>query len=122
MISLSELGYLVVAVGLLQACAAPQDKEAPLRSPTRDYPHPPPTTSDGEVVGAEGKTPADRLAEGPTNEGPAPGWKADEKGIRYDSRRAAGATDYEAGSDEKKSDKDSEATGGDKHPEPKPEQ
>jgi hypothetical protein len=63
---------------------------APLRSPSNDYRPPPPTTSDGEVIGADRKAPADKLAEGPSNSGAAPGWKIDSQGVSYDPRARVG--------------------------------
>ena len=63
---------------------------APLRSPSHDYRPPPPTTSDGQVLGADRKPPADKLAEGPSNQGAAPGWKLDSNGISYDPRARVG--------------------------------
>lgn len=63
---------------------------APLRSPSNDYRPPPPTTSDGQVVGADRKPPADKLAEGPSNTGAAPGWKLDSSGISYDPKARVG--------------------------------
>jgi hypothetical protein len=67
---------------------------APLRSPSNDYRPAPPTTSDGEVIGADRKAPADKLAEGPTNSGAAPGWKVDSSGVSHDPKaRVGGAID-----------------------------
>jgi hypothetical protein len=63
---------------------------APLRSPSNDYRPPPPTTSDGQVIGADRKPPADKLAEGPSDHGAAPGWKVDSTGISYDPRARVG--------------------------------
>jgi len=90
--------YVFTAVlALLSASCSPASSDAPLRSPTRDYPGPPPTTSDGEVIGADEVPPGDRLEEGARggNESAlSPGWKADEKGLRYDPKqRAGGAID-----------------------------
>ena len=68
--------WLLVAVPLC-GCADTR-REAPLRSPSRDYRPPPPTTSDGQVVGADRVAPGDRLEEGPrARDGLdlAPGWK-----------------------------------------------
>jgi hypothetical protein len=92
--SCSIAGVLVPA--LLMACA-PTGTNKPLRSPTRDYPAPPPTTSDGHAVGADGKDPADTLEEGATPSGPAPGWEIGEDGVEYDpERRTGGETEGEA--------------------------
>jgi hypothetical protein len=80
--------------GASWSCSPSNAKEAPLRSPTRDYPPPPATSSDGHVVGADGKAPADALEEGATPAGPAPGWEIGEDGPTYDpERRTGGAID-----------------------------
>jgi hypothetical protein len=47
-------GWLVPAAVLLAACA-PRASSAELRSPSHDYPAPPRTTADGEVIGADRK-------------------------------------------------------------------
>lgn len=44
--------------------AAPAEK-APPRSPTTDYPHPAARSADGQVVGADGVSPEDRMRAGP---------------------------------------------------------
>jgi hypothetical protein len=80
------------ALGLLAlASCAPERKDAPLRSPSQDYPHPPVRTSDGKVVGADGKPPSDWIAEHGTTGHAAPGWKAGPEGPSYDPTRHAGA-------------------------------
>ena len=77
---------LVLALGLLASGCA-QNTDAPLRSPTKDYPLPPPQTSDGQVVGVDNRPPEDRLEEGASTDGPAPGWSIDEHGVKYDPER-----------------------------------
>jgi len=85
---------LVTLCGGLAAACGSSNPDAPLRSPTLDYRPPPPATAgDGEVVGADGVSPQDRLEEGPSagsEPGLAPGWKADEKGLRYDPKERVG--------------------------------
>lgn len=79
-------------IGLLTACAS-TNPDGPVRSPALDYKPPPPTTPDGEIIGADGVRPEDRLEEGPatgSESGLAPGWKADEEGVRYDPRERVG--------------------------------
>jgi hypothetical protein len=49
------------ALAVLAACGGPNDA----RSPAVDYPEPPPTTADGEVVGADRMAPGDKLDTGP---------------------------------------------------------
>jgi len=46
------------------ACGG-QAPQAPVRSPTLDYPLPAAQTSDGQVVGADRERPEDKLREGP---------------------------------------------------------
>jgi hypothetical protein len=48
---------------MTSACGG-QNADSAVRSPTLDYPLPPSQTSDGEVVGADGVRPDDKLAEG----------------------------------------------------------
>ena len=71
------ISILPIIGALLCACAAEPAQNRPFRSPTRDYPHPPVQTSDGEVVGADRIAPADKLEQGPTQNGLAPGWSLD---------------------------------------------
>lgn len=61
--------------------------DANVRSPTKDYPLPPPQTSDGQVLGADNRPPEDRLEEGASSAGPAPGWSVGEDGLEYDRER-----------------------------------
>lgn len=83
----------VVGLALSLAACSPASSEGPLRSPSQDYRPPPPSTSDGRVVGADGVDPRDRLEEGPSVGGdgkPAPGWEVDAKGVRYDKKKRVG--------------------------------
>ena len=92
------------ALVLAGAGCAANSSEAPLRSPSKDYPPPPPTTADGQVIGADGVEPSDRLKSGArvgTEDALAPGWQADEKGLRYDPNAPTGGSDH----DDKKSKK-----------------
>lgn len=82
---------LVLVFGLFAFACAPA-AEAPVRSPSKDYPLPPPQTSDGQVVGADNRPPEDRLNEGASTAGPAPGWSVDEHGVKYDPERPARGT------------------------------
>ncbi len=77
---------LALALGL-GAPACQPSANAPVRSPKRDYPLPPPQTSDGQVLGADNRPPEDRLEEGVSTDGPAPGWSAGEDGLKYDAER-----------------------------------
>ncbi|HYQ25674.1 MAG TPA: hypothetical protein VER04_00605 [Polyangiaceae bacterium] len=63
---------------------------APLRSPSLDYAPPAPTTADGDTVGADRRAPDDKLHEGVTNEGLAPGWHAGKTGPTYDPKQHVG--------------------------------
>ncbi|HYO95150.1 MAG TPA: hypothetical protein VER33_11595 [Polyangiaceae bacterium] len=82
---------------LSSVACSPASSEAPLRSPTRDYPPAPTTTADGETLGADGVEPADRLGEGPsagTDSSLAPGWKAEDGKLTHDPKeRVGGAVD-----------------------------
>ena len=77
------LGAICVAA-LASACSRPSDAEVQAPAPDR---HPPPQTSDGRVVGADGKSPAQTLAEQPSTAHPAPGWKLERDGVSYDPKR-----------------------------------
>ena len=77
---------------LLLACGS--GGGAALRSPSLDYTPPPPETADGDPVGADREGPSDKLHEGITSSGPAPGWNANDKGLTYDPKeRVGGAID-----------------------------
>jgi hypothetical protein len=82
-LSALSLGILL-ALGSL-GCQRAAD--APVRSPSQDYPLPPPQTSDGQVVGVDNRPPEDRLAEGASSDGLAPGWSADQEGLEFDPKR-----------------------------------
>lgn len=75
-------GTLVSGLAALVVACAPTETEAPLRSPTRDYPPPPPREPDGRVMGADNLSPEERLEQGAqVGRDPklAPGWKLDEE-------------------------------------------
>lgn len=78
---------------LLPACTNAQG--APLRSPALDYQPPPPeSAADGEPIGADGVSPGEKLDQGPSTAGPAPGWSVDKGGPEYDpKKRVGGAVD-----------------------------
>ena len=81
-------------LGLVLAGCAQSNTAAPLRSPSVDYAPPAPTTADGDTVGADRRGPADKLHEGVTSDGPAPGWEAGKEGLTFDpKRRTGGAVD-----------------------------
>ena len=92
---------LAFGVGLLLlGCTSQVPAEQPARSPTRDYPAPPPRTSDDQVVGADGVAPADKLEQGATSDGLAPGWNAEDGEPSYDPKaRVGGATDRDEKAD-----------------------
>jgi hypothetical protein len=54
----------LLALLAVTGCGARQS-DAPVRSPSLDYPPPPAQTSDGEVVGVDRVPPGDRLQQGP---------------------------------------------------------
>jgi len=81
---LALLGCLV-----LLGCSKAQG--APLRSPSLDYEPPSPqSAADGQTVGADGVSPGDKLGEGVSTSGPAPGWGADKTGPTYDPKKRVG--------------------------------
>lgn len=91
-------GWLIASA--LSACAG-GSSEAPLRSPTHDYPPPPPRESDGRVMGADNIPPGERLEQGAavgTDNELAPGWQVgEEKPLEYDpEKRKGGATELES--------------------------
>ncbi|HEY3494576.1 MAG TPA: hypothetical protein VGK73_07815 [Polyangiaceae bacterium] len=88
---MAQASRALLIVLLASACSSNQ--EGPVRSPARDYPHQPPRTSDGQVLGADGKAPGELLEESATTDHLAPGWTADEHGLKYNPKRPAGATD-----------------------------
>lgn len=73
---------------LLLACGS--GTSAPVRSPALDYSPPSPSTADGDTVGADHRGPGDKLHEGVTSDGPAPGWSATKKGLSYDPKDRVG--------------------------------
>jgi hypothetical protein len=82
----------LIMFGGLAACGG-ANPDGPVRSPTLDYRPPPPTTAEGKPVGADGVRPEDKLEEGPatgTKTGLAPGWKADQEGLRYAPKQRVG--------------------------------
>jgi len=82
----------IVGCVLLAGCA--QSSTAPVRSPSLDYAPPPPETENGDSVGADLRGPSDKLHEGVTSNGPAPGWQANKNGLTYDpKKRVGGAVD-----------------------------
>lgn len=89
----------VLAASIAWACAS-TNPDAPLRSPTQDYPPPPPRESDGRTMGADNIPPGERLEQGAragTDNELAPGWELDEqKRPRFDpEQRKGGAIDTE---------------------------
>ena len=89
---MSRLFAGVLGCWLLAACG--QSSTTPVRSPSLDYAPPTPTTADGDTVGADRRGPGDKLHEGVTSDGPAPGWSAGKEGVTFDPKhRVGGAVD-----------------------------
>ncbi|HYQ44565.1 MAG TPA: hypothetical protein VER11_21425 [Polyangiaceae bacterium] len=89
---MGQLLASVLGCSLLVGCA--QNSAAPVRSPSLDYAPPAPTTVDSNTIGADDRGPADKLHEGVTTDGPAPGWDASKAGLTYDpKKRVGGAID-----------------------------
>jgi len=81
-------------LGCVSLVACSSGAGAPLRSPSLDYAPPAPTSADGDTVGADHRGPGDKMHEGVTTDGPAPGWDASKKGLTYDPKqRVGGAID-----------------------------
>jgi len=90
---MSRLRLGLLGCALLVACGQ-ANAAAPVRSPSLDYAPPAPTTADGDTVGADRRSPGDKLNEGVTSDGLAPGWDAGKAGPTYDpKRRVGGAVD-----------------------------
>lgn len=94
-----RLAAYSISASLLIACGA-TNKDAPLRSPSLDYPPPAPRESDGRTMGADNIAPGERLEQGAsagTDNQLAPGWSVgDEQPLEYDpKKRTGGATDVE---------------------------
>jgi len=88
-VGLALAGSLAV-LALAAACQKPT--EGLVVAPNVDR-HPPPQSSDGQVIGADQKSPQRTLAEGVTTDHLAPGWKADEHGLEYDPKRDPAGSD-----------------------------
>jgi hypothetical protein len=56
---------LALALGLPACAVGPTSRDAPMRSPTVDYPDPAVTTADGQVLGVDGVPPEDKLRTSP---------------------------------------------------------
>jgi hypothetical protein len=84
----SSSSWLLCAALALAACGGEKENSRDSRSPSHDYGREPPRSTDGQVIGADGRPPGDTLRQGPTagTDGvkPAPGWHRDEKGLHYD--------------------------------------
>ena len=92
MAKLSAGAVTRIACLLLVACGSRAG--GPVRSPALDYSAPAPTTSDGHTVGADNRGPSDKLHEGASSSGPAPGWDLNKDGLSQDpKRRVGGAID-----------------------------
>ena len=86
------LAHVVVFASLLAALPSCLETSGPgpLRSPSNDYRPPPPTTADGQVIGADRVAPAEKLTQGATSNGAAPGRKVNSQGISYDPKKRVG--------------------------------
>jgi hypothetical protein len=60
--------FAVLATAAVCACGAgqTQNRAAPARSPTLDYPQPVTETANGDTIGADRQRPEDKLREGPS--------------------------------------------------------
>jgi hypothetical protein len=87
-------GLFAFAVG----CQATHSTRATVtRSPSLDYDRPPPTTADGQTIGANAAAPDDQLQQGlriGNKSSLAPGWKLNRSGLTYDPRQRVGGATY----------------------------
>lgn len=90
--STRSLLVVLVWLGVLTSGCMEPGRDAPLRSPSNDFRPPPPTTSDGRVVGVDNKAPTDHIAEGATSQGMAPGWEVRRGVPVYDAKRRVGGS------------------------------
>src|SRR5690554_5281876 len=96
----SALGLLMAALGAATGCTPSSSGAAPARSPAYDYQPPAPATADGDVVGADRRSPGDTMAEGATTAGPAPGWSVEDGKLRHDPKdRVGGAVENKSDDD-----------------------
>jgi hypothetical protein len=83
----------LVLLGCLGLLGCSKAQGAPLRSPALDYQPPAPeSAADGQTVGADGVAPGDKLGQGVSTSGPAPGWSADKTGPTYDPKKRVGGS------------------------------
>jgi hypothetical protein len=88
---MTRQGLALLGCLLLFGCGS--GASAPLRSPALDYQPPPPeSAADGQAVGADGVAPSDKLGQGATSSGLAPGWNADKAGPTYDPKKRVGGS------------------------------
>jgi hypothetical protein len=85
----------IALLGCLVLLGCGKAQGAPLRSPALDYQPPAPeSAADGQPVGADRVSPSDKLSQGVSSSGPAPGWSAGQTGPTYDpKKRVGGAID-----------------------------
>jgi hypothetical protein len=88
--------YRSLSVGLVVASAgcvsnySRENRMPAYRSPSYDYQQQQ-RIAGGDVLGADGRQMSDKLAEGPTQQGFAPGWKLRRKdGLTYDPNQRVG--------------------------------
>lgn len=77
--------------GLLLFVGCNKTQDGTVRSPALDYQPPPPeSAADGEPVGADRLAPGDKLEQGVSTAGPAPGWREGKTGPTYDPKQQVG--------------------------------
>jgi hypothetical protein len=80
------LGFPAFALTVLVASSCQRTTDGESAVPHYDN-HPPAQAANGDVIGADNKSPQALLAEQGTTSHPAPGWKIDKNGIAYDPKR-----------------------------------
>jgi hypothetical protein len=79
--------------GLLIFIGCNKTQDGTVRSPALDYQPPPPeSAADGEPVGADRVAPSDKLEQGVSTSGPAPGWHEGKTGPTYDPKQQVGGS------------------------------
>jgi hypothetical protein len=90
--TLGACSMLAGSFVLLAVVSCQRPTEGVVVAPNVDR-HPPPQSADGQVIGADRRSPERTLAEGATTDHLAPGWKADEHGLEYDLKRDPAGSD-----------------------------
>ncbi|MEY2929455.1 MAG: hypothetical protein RL033_204 [Pseudomonadota bacterium] len=108
------LGVALAVLSPSLGCSGSAEPAAEPRYPEKRRPPPLRSASDGEIMGADGVPPEDRLEASPTNQHPAAGWVVEEGKLvpEKEARQRAAAHERSGFSPEgKKTDPDCEPAG-----------